>query len=224
MVVKHGIKFILSENELGVIKEVCDSDVYRVRNRSFKTVVDIGAHKGIFSLFCASLGASVWAFEPVLVNYDALLRHIEINSFKGQIKPHRAAIRSNIECAHSTVVNVRTGIDSSSIFTDANDIRSEVVTSINIDAVLEEVKRTDVLKLDCEGAEFEILNAASDDLLSTVSYICAELHLNYFDDGQLPAKLYDDMIYKLRNMFDIDGAFMPDGRYSYIHCTNKNLK
>ena len=52
-----------------------DSDI----NWEQKTVVDIGAECGDTPLYYASKGAKVFAFEPILPNFNSMLRNISLN-------------------------------------------------------------------------------------------------------------------------------------------------
>jgi FkbM family methyltransferase len=43
---------------------------------------DVGANIGIYSLYAASRGIHVYAYEPMRTNYDALCENIRINNFR----------------------------------------------------------------------------------------------------------------------------------------------
>ncbi|MDB5586645.1 MAG: methyltransferase FkbM family [Devosia sp.] len=56
------------------------------------TVVDVGAAIGQFTLFAASLGAKVHAFEPSGANVATLGRNLERNGVAGRVRVHQVAL------------------------------------------------------------------------------------------------------------------------------------
>jgi hypothetical protein len=67
----------------------------------------------------------------------------------------------------------------------------------------EKVYQNTILKMDCEGAEWDVLNDNSVDFLSQFDQICIELHeLNKISNQKLAIK-YIDVLEKLKNSFVI---------------------
>lgn len=57
-----------------------------LKNLSDKSVFyDIGSNIGVFSVYAASLGAQVFAFDPVPSNYYANVRNSSLNGFAGRV-------------------------------------------------------------------------------------------------------------------------------------------
>lgn len=135
-------------------------------------VIDIGAHKGLVSCYIAKKypKVKVYAYEPVKENYEALLKHIKLNGLDNII-PHNLAVTKD-------------GRDVE-IFTDPqnNSGGSTLYGSGNVQKVksttLEDIFKTykidtlDLLKIDCEGAEFEILDTP---ILEKVKRLRGEFH------------------------------------------------
>lgn len=74
-----------------VFDKVFLSNYYRVKNLSEKTVLDLGAHVGFFSLLCVLNNArKVYSVEPFLENFYNLLKNIE--EFKDRVKPFNLGV------------------------------------------------------------------------------------------------------------------------------------
>lgn len=123
---------------------------------SGRTVIDIGANIGEFSLYCGREGARVFAIEPDPVNYLALERNIAGTG----IEAFRLALWDKEETLkfYSSVA----GADSSLIKPDAMS-RALKVEALPLDTFTER-QRIDavfLIKADAEGAEPEVLRGAS---------------------------------------------------------------
>lgn len=137
-------------------------------------IVDVGAQIGLFSLSAAHRGAKVLAFEPVQGNFAQLQKNVSAN--KLDITPVRMAVGAkqgtlsiNIspsnEGGHSVLVKEKQGTVIS-------------VPSISLAGIFKkfQLKKIDILKLDCEGAEYDILLHTSFSTLKKIKKIFLELH------------------------------------------------
>lgn len=167
MVVRRGVIEHGFTNPLGL--EFCDPDGlewiilreierdYRfeeLRLNSGSLVLDVGAHVGVVSLWLARLyGCTVWAFEPALDNFRRLVSNIEMNGLSARVFPKNLALtRDGRKVALGHAPDGNSGSYSIHLAGD------EMVQSIMPGAVLAGLGRVDLLKIDCEGAEFEILD------------------------------------------------------------------
>jgi len=134
-------------------------------------VVDAGAHVGLFALLASSHAQEVVALEAHPDNFDLLQDNICRNG------------RTNVTTRHSALWSM----DGMTSFvegpaTSAGSVlgaggRQFWVPSETLDSVIASTGPVDLLKLDVEGAEFDVLGAASDDSLRQVRALVAELHL-----------------------------------------------
>lgn len=144
--------------------------------RKNDTVVDVGAHIGLFALYAQGRGAArIFAFEPNPANFDALLRNISLNSAKN-VQPLRVAVFPGVT---STVFHIPTSKykDRSSAFEIVKEAHEDIrVDCISLDdfANKNDIKRIDFMKLDAEGAEHKIL--AESDCMSIVQKVVVEAH------------------------------------------------
>jgi FkbM family methyltransferase len=140
------------------------------------TVVDIGANIGVFSLFAATEpGTRVYAYEPVSATYDQLRENVALNGLDERVKTFNLGVTSGSE--RRAIHLSPHGSPFSSLYGGEGG-HVEEIPCVGLDRVLEEnaIERVDLLKLDCEGAEFEILLDAPDDALERVRRICVEYH------------------------------------------------
>jgi len=144
------------------------------------TVIDIGANAGYFTLFIASLCpcAKLFSFEPVPVNYAQLKRNRDLNSTR-KIKCFPQAV-----AGHTGVINL-TFDPSDSFTTSATMFASEkeagkslAVPCVTLQQLMDEngIGKCDLLKMDCEGAEYDILYNCSADYLQRIDQIAMEVH------------------------------------------------
>ena len=142
-----------------------------------KTVLDIGANIGDTGIFYALNGAKkVIGIEPFPKNFDYAQKNIQINNLDNVITLLHAGCsskkeiikidpdyQSNIE---SEVKNFKTGIDVPMI--PLQDIINKY-----------EIPKSSVLKIDCEGCEYDIIENISFETISYFSNIQIEYHLGY---------------------------------------------
>ena len=137
--------------------EPLTSALFRECAKEGGTVLDIGAHVGVFSLLAAQAvgpGGHVYAFEPAPGNLEVLRRNMAINGL------------ANVSClgfavaeqaGHATFV-IAEANDSNSFYSHPLSAQRErlQVDCVTVDSFLAG-RRADVVKIDAEGAEISIL-------------------------------------------------------------------
>jgi len=138
-------------------------------------VVDIGANIGMFSRFAKFCKAKkVYSFEPHKENFKCLIRNKPPNckafnyAIAGKDKLSNLYIDQNIG-GHSLIYNNTNN-------TKTNQIVKVECRSIN--SLFEEnyFEKIDFLKIDVEGAEYEILREITDENLQKINKISLEYH------------------------------------------------
>lgn len=130
------------------------------------TVLDLGGNYGYFSVYAASRGADVYAFEPNPEMQKFIKRHSEMNGNKIKIAPYAA---SN-ECGNATFFLDLEICGQSSLFFhegESGEKQSQIdVEQITLDEYVkrEGLKRVDFIKADIEGAERLMLQGAQETL------------------------------------------------------------
>jgi FkbM family methyltransferase len=126
------------------------------------TFLDVGANIGYFTLLASRwVGPSgtVFAFEPVSTTHARLQRNLALNPTSNVIAvkegassaPGTAAIALEDDAGHSHLFAGETNVG-----------RQETITLTTVDAFVASkgLKRVDVIKIDTEGADFEVLRGA----------------------------------------------------------------
>lgn len=143
-------------------------------------VVDVGSYIGDFALYCAhELGARVVAYEPAQENFMMLAKNLDLN-------PHLAgrvfAVNRGVAATPEIVANVQlSGREihvSSSWY--ANDPAAEQRTFAcdTLPELLDKhgLPSVDLLKIDCEGDEYEIIATTPNDYYDRIGSIVYEWH------------------------------------------------
>ncbi len=131
------------------LTEFFTDDILNVINYSNRHVIDIGGNIGDTALFFANLGAEVISFEPVKHLHDLAVENVNLNdTLKNQITLVNKAIgkkRGTLSFDSTSVIE----------YVDNDTHKMEVIT---LNDLFEEFDFTpDILKMDCEGCEFEII-------------------------------------------------------------------
>jgi FkbM family methyltransferase len=131
-------------------------------------VVDIGAHVGVVSMTLAQqFGCQVYAYEPNPDNFERLTENVKANGLTDLVRVYNLAVTKD-----GREVNIGTDTDNSG----SNSIYKGgvPVESVTLDDIFNVVgERIDLLKIDCEGAECEILEG---DHLDRIGAIRGEFH------------------------------------------------
>jgi FkbM family methyltransferase len=178
---RSGLKIYLSDHPHDIITIFVifvREDYGRVQPQS--VVVDIGANIGIFALYAAhNQAAKVFAYEPNSEAYHHLLQNIKTNHLEHTIFPGQfAVVGAPGELvrfpARSSIYN--------SIITDLSSTDFEWVNTIGLPKILDQTGDVDLLKLDCEGAEYDILLSAGKDVYARIRNLRLEYHSNREQD------------------------------------------
>jgi FkbM family methyltransferase len=175
---------------LFLFREIWSADCYRLSElqvESGEVIVDIGAHVGVFAA-CAARRypqARVLAVEPSPRALPFLRRNITANALRNAaVVPLACGDR----CGAATLY--RRGPDMmSTLYAAPGTANGSSVQVATLDRLFEDhaVERCALLKLDCEGAEYDILLGAGKATLQRVARISMECHLNRADHE--PAEL-----------------------------------
>ena len=179
---RDGRQMKLSNHDLdvAVLFQVFCERVYG-RKRDNTVVLDIGANIGSFALYAAFNGAKrIFAFEPNGEAYGCMLQNIERNALGATIRPFRLAVtgKSNEVIRIPTAASPKNRISRQAIETENENYESVEAISLNDIFAKEGLSCVDLLKLDCEGSDYDII-ATTD--VATFAKI-REIVLEYHDD------------------------------------------
>lgn len=151
-------------------------------------IIDVGAGIGEYTLFAAHKcpAAQVFAFEPFHESFKLLKTNLALNQVNN-VQAYEMAVWSK---AGYLMLDSAPGEPSQFISSEVDahpqDDENEnfLVPSISLADVfsLLDLERCDLLKLDCEGAEYPILLNAPPEVLDKIDRIILEYHDNVTDD------------------------------------------
>lgn len=181
--------YIESSEEFFIIKEVfVEKDYNLVSNQSF-VVFDIGMNIGISSLFFALKNnvTQIYSFEPVVTTYNQAVYNLELNpAYSNKIKAFNFGLGgfSRVEkVLYNSQAKGNCGIRlESSLVIDKDNAKEIDINIKNISEVLPDLMakhsgQKKVLKIDCEGAEYEIVQKLSDtNVLADIDVLLIEWH------------------------------------------------
>lgn len=180
-IMRNGIRFRVQS--IGDPFTICSIWARRVWTppgyevRQGYTVVDIGAHIGAFSIMAATRaqGVRVVSYEPDPKNFAVLVGNVRLNGLDN-IEPLLLAVAGRIE-KRKLFTNPQG--EASSLLQPVSGSSSQTAEDVNcttLTEVLKHVGKCDLLKMNCEGAEYEILLNTSDDNLKKVERMVLDCH------------------------------------------------
>jgi FkbM family methyltransferase len=171
------IKIRVKSTDLMALVNVWIKNEYEIDNFSIKdddSIIDIGGHIGLFSLLVSQKSnANVYSFEPIEDNFNLLKTNLEINNIKN-VFPFNLAVTKNLD-----EVNLFLSDDESAHSIISKESKSIMVKSISLQKIFDENKidTCKLLKLDCEGAEYEIIKSLPSEYLDKIQNMAIEYHL-----------------------------------------------
>jgi beta-1,4-mannosyl-glycoprotein beta-1,4-N-acetylglucosaminyltransferase len=226
------VRDMLKSSDESVYKKIYDVDAYRIRQEDVqnKVVIDIGAYCGHFTFRCMELGAyKSYCYEPNPVAF-AKIKTLTTND--QEIKIHNVGIFDG-SIKHAKISN---NASQSNIYGDSTqfDINMLSLTEVlsSIDESDKNLKR--VLKIDCEGAEFEIIMNNPADIIKSFTHIFIEIHdhMNptYLNQSQKLINYIKDLGFETADTgpqsgyWLVDGSFIPSPIYSikFVNINSKN--
>lgn len=124
--------------------------------------LDVGANAGAFSIFAASLGCKVTAFEPVPQTFARLRENLELNPELKTIEALNAATG-----AAAGTLRMTTGYGTGNrILQDGENLPSTEVNVVRLDAVIPDAAPPVFAKIDVEGHEWDVIQGATSLLAS----------------------------------------------------------
>ena len=140
------------------------------------TVIDIGAHIGFFTIIAAvkAKRGKILAFEPNNKSFELLRENIKLNKFENTIITNSGVldITGKAELFLSDDYSI-----GNSMFLEKSD-KKEIVEVVTLSDIINahQIKKINLLKLDCEGAEFKIILNLNDDIIKKIEKITVEVH------------------------------------------------
>lgn len=190
--------------DLVVIIEIFDNESkydYFIENESknIKTIIDIGANIGAFGIFAANKYSNsiVYCYEPDEINFETLRKNLKFNNITNIRIFNQAIGKSNGQIQLYSENNKNFGTANSSTVRIGH--KSVSVECITLQNIIEKnnIVECDLLKLDCEGAEYEILFNTNPEKFSKIKNISIEYHNLQDNNGNDLKKFLQELGYEV---------------------------
>jgi FkbM family methyltransferase len=186
---------IEDEADHSVLEEIFLDKEYRqledLIKRSTSPIIDIGAHKGFFSIYASLLNPNVqiFSYEPEQANYQSLKANLKENNIKN-VHAKNLAISDQ---AGSIKLHIAEDSHNHSLVSSTEN--TQTVNSLTLSQILK-ADSYSLAKIDCEGAEFQIFASTPIEDLQKIANYYIEYHQQ--DPQPIIAKL-QSAGYKVRS-------------------------
>jgi FkbM family methyltransferase len=173
---RNGVRLVDDVGELaGTMAVVFVRREYGPMKR-FRTIVDIGAHLGSFAVYAANCcpDARIYCYEPEQRNFDLLKHNIGINEFQERVFTFPFAVGSEI--GQRELAIDRSLSNSFHIISDEAARQTVDCTTLKQIFADHQLESIDLLKINCEGAEYEIIKSCSPAEFERIGNIRLEYH------------------------------------------------
>lgn len=152
-------------------------------------VIDIGMNVGFASIFFASnpFVDKVYSFEPFKPTYFQAKRHLELNDLSGKVQAANYGIGGEsrtLNVEYTPEFRGQVGIYGTELI--KSELNETIQQEILIAGVSEEMEKivnvnhgsTFVFKIDCEGAEYELMEKMPQHIMERTKVLMLEWHEN----------------------------------------------
>ena len=142
--------------------------------RDDDVIIDIGSHIGIFALYASQFckKGKIFCFEPVKENYELLIENLDLNNISNVIAFNKAI--SDIDGEVTMFLN-EDASGHNLIEKTNNEIK---VSSISLKTFFDQniQKKYNLIKMDCEGSEYNIINLLPEKYFKNIEKMIIEYH------------------------------------------------
>lgn len=180
------IQFLDKINGIYQLNEILITESYKNFDYKNKIVFDIGGFIGISALYFVLNGAKkVNTFEVNEEVYNVLLNNISNNNYSNKITAFNTGISDDYKEKFLNITEIRGSSGFFNEFSKSMNIKEKrKIKLIPFNTVMKE--NVDILKIDCEGCEFEILNNILDNKLIEKINEGIILEAHYLDEIKNP--------------------------------------
>ena len=151
-------------------------------------MIDIGAHIGMASIYYAKQypQLKIYAFEPIPENSETIFKNLKLNNVKNVSVIEKAVTHDGqmvqMEMPDASTmggvkVDLASPSDNQKIKRTAFSVESTTLEDIFKKYNIEKCK---ILKIDCEGSEYEILLNTPKEIFQKIEYLAGEFHINKY--------------------------------------------
>ena len=141
-------------------------------------IMDIGENIGFFSIYAVINGAKkVYCYEPNSQAFKILKKNIKQNYFSNKVCAFQKAITSNNGKFISIPLNSSPYNQvTKNLFKKNFKYETISTVSLNNQILINNIKKIDLIKIDCEGAEYDIFPSLTRKTIKIIKEIRMEVH------------------------------------------------
>ena len=164
------------------LKEIFEEEIYKLSLPAEPYIIDCGANIGLSIIYLKQQfpGAEIVAFEPDNTNFDLLSKNIHSFGYSNVTLRKEAVWTENTTLHFSNSGSMSSKIETASNF-DTQEVKATRLKDLLI-------KPIDFLKIDIEGAEYDVLTDIAADL-HFVKNMFVEYHGSFRKNNQLTEML-----------------------------------
>jgi FkbM family methyltransferase len=176
---KNNLKFIINDHmNLLQLLEIIKNDDYRLnKHNNIKTIIDIGGNIGDFTVYAANKfsKANVYVFEPDPKTFEILQKNVKLNSLKN-VFAYKLGVSDKSGKKSFYSYNF-SGLSGFSKLDNKKSIKKTIDT-VSFNKLFEKIniRNCDFLKVDCEGAEFDIFLNLDSKIYKKIKNMAVEYH------------------------------------------------
>ena len=174
----NGVELDLEDHPTGGVSKIICREIQNdykldLDYKAGDVVIDIGAQVGVVSAYLGKKYPflKIYALEPVKENYDRLVRNLDANDIDNVTALNMAVTSDGRKVSMDGSLDMNSG--SMNIYGKCKG----TIESTTIDMLMKayDIENIRLLKIDCEGSEYEILES-SEHLLDKIGAIRGEIH------------------------------------------------
>lgn len=151
----------------------CEDTIKNAKN----AVIDVGGHLGFFSLMAGLLNSDVpiYTFEPHAGNFELLKENLKQNHIKN-VTAKQTAVSDEVGDIQLQIS--KEDLNHSTVHAIEPTGETQTVHATTLERIFQKnrIEKCDLLKLDCEGSEFKIIQNSPKELFKKIDTIFLEYH------------------------------------------------
>lgn len=170
-----------NDGDEAIMHEVLIQREYRecdeVIKKAQHAILDVGGHLGFFSLYASliNLKVPIYTFEPHEENYQLLKENLKQNRVKN-VKSKQVAVGEKQGQIKLQISQEDLNHSTTQAMEPTGETQSVQQTTLERIFQKNRIERCELIKMDCEGAEFEILYHAPDWIFEKTNHLFLEYH------------------------------------------------
>lgn len=187
IITRDGVTFMIRPRrkmivgDIDILSEVLLEDQYDLQQilKPGYTIIDIGGQAGFFSILSSKkIGkfGRIYTFEPFKPNFNQISKNMKINQVRNMEVENKAV---SDKVGEVTLFISKQNIGEHSLLKNLKNREGINVVSTTLEEIIKKnrIKRVDVLKIDCEGSEYNILLNATRRVMKRIDTIILEQHI-----------------------------------------------